>query len=328
MENLLIRIGIVGTGSIAKFHLEAARKVGIDVVAVCGRQDSERAKRFAQEFNCQFDQNLDRMKLRGLDGIVVATSVAATASVLESVIEMDIPVLVEKPVSTNLETLSRLVTIGEKVRVGYNRRYYSSVQDAKSLINSNKSGVFDVLIPELSLASNPTKPEFHDSILENGIHMVDLTRYLFGEIIGCKPIFASSSESFQLAGISVATDQGMQGTIRSFGGVPENYSINYWNAGLSIELKPIEFLSLSRNLRLEGANQSVPFKRYIKNKSEWNLTLADLDSKPGFELQYREFKNFILGEPQLVPLPNLSDAYKSLFWANKLVSQTDNVDKL
>jgi predicted dehydrogenase len=207
--------------------------------------------------------------------------------------------------------------------VGYNRRYYSSVQDARKILQQSEGGVFDVFIPELSLVSHSKKQDFELSVLENGIHMVDLTRYLFGEIVEADIAFSSVTDGLQAVCLSVVTENGLKGTIRCFGGVPENYSINYWNANMSIELKPIELLKLNYDLKLEEANLIIPFKRYNKNVHEWNLGRVDIECKPGFVMQYQEFKNFILGRPEGNPLPNLSDAYKSLFWAKKIVFQAN-----
>lgn len=317
----MTRIGIVGAGSIASHHVQAARKVGLEVVAVCGRPDSKRAERFAQQNKCLFDSNLEKLLERDLDGIVIATSISETSHVLEEVIKREVPILVEKPVTTNLNEMRRLSSIGNQVRVGYNRRYYSSVQDARSILQQTPGGVFDVFIPELSLASGSKKEDFDLSVLENGIHMVDLTRYLFGEILNANTVFSSFTDGLQAVCLSVVTETGLRGTIRCFGGVPENYSINYWNASTSVELKPIEFLNLNHGMELEEANSKFPFKRYRKNTYEWNLHDADIETKPGFALQYQEFKNFILGIPEGIPLPTLSDAYKSLYWAKRIIFQ-------
>ena len=94
-------------------------------------------------------------------------------------------VITEKPLTTNLVDSKKIINLYQKkkipVLVNYSRRFDSSVQKLKTELHSGRYG--QVL---------GATGVYSKGVLHNGSHLIDLTRYLFGEVIGAKALFGRS----------------------------------------------------------------------------------------------------------------------------------------
>jgi predicted dehydrogenase len=294
MEDFVIRLGIVGAGSIVQSHIHAAKLCGFSPVVICGRRDSVRAAKIAQENKgLALARDLDELLQSELDAILIAVSTQDAIEVLEKCLEANLPILIEKPVATDPRNLARLNLIStNKVRVGYNRRFYSSVQKFKEEL-SKVSGLVNIVIPELSLASGTTSNEKKNAVLENSVHVFDLLGYLFGDIKIIRTLKTRDSSDAQF--ITAQLDLGEQfiGSLNLVFETSENYSIKCWATGNCFEISPIEVFTKSEKMRLIPASDAEPIKRYERVIENWKMNDDDLNAKPGFIGQYREFKSLV-----------------------------------
>lgn len=323
MEYLLIRLGIVGAGTIVQSHIDAARLSGFAPVAICGRMGSPRAAKIAQQNKglvAVSDLN-DLLKSK-LDAILIAVSIGETIDVLEKCLVGRLPILVEKPVSTDERILQKLYhRWGDQVLVGYNRRHYSSTKKFRETLAIKEKGLIGVNISELSLASQITKEERRQAILTNSVHILDLMNYLFGDIRLLNTIKSPKSTRLHFLTWQFESSKGYCGNINLLFGTPENQSVTQWSKSFFQELRPIEMYSSSDSMHMIPPTKNNPVKSYKKILQPWLMSEVDLKVKPGFLGEYSEFRELCLGKKMDKRISaNLQDAANAVKIAHKIYS--------
>jgi predicted dehydrogenase len=267
--------------------------------------------------------NLEMLLEFEFDALVVAVSVESSVGVLEKCLKRGVPVLVEKPVSLDPSILQHFSHLySDKVRVGYNRRFYSSVERFKEEI-VKESGSVQVVISELPNSSSSSSKERVNALLTNSVHVLDLLRYLFGEITLINVQKTFNANSIQSISAQIFGKTQYMGDLRVLFGVPEVYSIVYWNQGCSVELKPLEVLNKSTSLKITMPNEASPVKKYDKIMEVWNVDSKDTAAKPGFLSQYRDFFQFTLGDNGTSKLATLRDAQLAIELAMSLIRDSE-----
>jgi predicted dehydrogenase len=141
-----VRLAIVGTGEITRnAHLPAAlRSPRVQLTALVD-SDPERARALARDFSC------DAMATARLedafpfvDGVLIATPNHTHAAIASQVLEKGIPVLIEKPLTTDFESARSICELAEAkntfIATGYKTRHYRSVRLLKDLLDSGFLG--------------------------------------------------------------------------------------------------------------------------------------------------------------------------------------------
>lgn len=288
-------------------------KVGFCPQVICGREDSVRAKHLSLQYpELIFARNVKELLEYDLDALVIALPAEIELMVIEKCIEKKIPTLIEKPVSVDPNVLRHLVNLNlNKVRVAYNRRFYSSVRSFKSGI-ANEPGLVHVTIPELSINKNSETKVKRRAVLENSVHIFDLLRFTFGKItlanvrpvlVGRIPVAINAELSFT---------QGSVGNLNILFNNPENVSIRYWGKSQNLELCPIEIYRSCSMMDLKEPTMQYPVKQYVKKIDNWRLSNEDQILKPGFFEQYSDFYKLVTEDNFQSDLANLDDALSSL----------------
>jgi myo-inositol 2-dehydrogenase / D-chiro-inositol 1-dehydrogenase len=183
------RIGFIGVGGIAQEHLKNLRQVeGAQVGAVCD-VNQEQAARIAGEWGARpyadFRAMLDGERL---DALYICVPPFAHQGQELLATERGIPFLVEKPIDTGTDYAQRVATAvaerGLVTAVGYHWRYFASVGRARQIIGDRPIGMalgywMDKMPPPLWWRQ---KHLSGGQFVEQTTHVVDLARYLVGEI--------------------------------------------------------------------------------------------------------------------------------------------------
>ena len=110
-----------------------------------------------------------------VDAFCLCVDITKTPEILLEILELGIPVLVEKPIAwqiKDIEIISRHRN-KDKIFVAYNRRFYKTLNTLKEKCSSSiEGGTAIVNIPDSVLGIK--------QFLSNGCHMVDSLRYIFG----------------------------------------------------------------------------------------------------------------------------------------------------
>jgi predicted dehydrogenase len=208
----MIRLALIGTGSMARAHAESFSSIKGVKLAACCDIDPERARSFAARWSIPrwYKDYRELLAIEKLDGVSVVTADAAHATVSLAVIERGLPVLCEKPLATSLADARRMrdAALARDVitHVNFSFRSAGGVQAAAALVRSG--GIGRVMHVEASFLQSwliqdlwgdwrtsssftwrlSTKHGSTGTLGDTGCHIYDLTAFLAGEIteISCR----------------------------------------------------------------------------------------------------------------------------------------------
>ena len=285
------KLGIIGAGSIAPAHIEAAKLAGFQVVAVCGRSNSERAKELANMYlGVAFCPSFKDIQKFDIDAVTIAVSVESTYEVLDQIIDWDLPILVEKPVTSQLHEFdSLLARDNPRIMVAFNRRYYSSVIAFQRNLKSLENGLIQIDIPEMAWSKNFDLLEFRRYLLQNSVHVFDLIQYLFGEIEIVDILRSKNTQAGLFRLISFTTRSEFIGTINLSFTTPNNFSIRVLSHSRLLELKPLESFNSYSGIEKHIDSPSGLAVYNLTSDIQWKIDDDDKIVKPGFLKMYKEF---------------------------------------
>ena len=125
-----MKIGIVGNGNIAKFHVEAFTQLGLKPNLIVSRNGSKTAVDFKNKYAIEklVDEKefIEKEFINELDGLIIACNTEKILSYIDLCKQYDTWVLSEKPVSYDLEML-KINSNYKKCMVAFNRRFYPNI---------------------------------------------------------------------------------------------------------------------------------------------------------------------------------------------------------
>lgn len=201
-----LKIGLIGTGSIAKLHGNAYKKFPekVKLTAVCDINEKN-VKEFASAFKIGevYFNHEDLLEKADLDAVDICTTHDTHYQITMAAVEAEKHILLEKPMAIKIDHCREMVNKAEKegltFMIGQNLRYLPQSQTVHRLIRKGEIGdvwtaqCFDVMgsIPPGSKVSNPPKT-IHwyfngkrsggGSLITLSIHSIDLFRYYIGDI--------------------------------------------------------------------------------------------------------------------------------------------------
>jgi predicted dehydrogenase len=286
MKNLLL----VGTGLMAREYFKVLKALEVNITVV-GRGE-QNALSFSNEFGMMPFvgglKNFFSSSKMHFDFTIIAVGVDQLAEATSVCMENGCKrILLEKPgglTSIEISNLEkRAQSCGAEVFIAYNRRFYSSVFEAKKIIASDGglvSGNFEFTEWGHIISNLPVSDTIKSNyFLANSSHVVDLAFHLMGP--PAKMVSYVSGETgwhkpavFSGAGITQ-------------GGVVFNYSANWESAGRW----GVELLTTKRKLILRPMEKLFEQKRGELEIRELPVEDSELDVafKPGLWLQVNEF---------------------------------------
>lgn len=288
----MTKIFYIGSGPISRFHIPALKNAGFEVSGLATRPGSDRSFEICSNFgiddryvNCGWKESLE--KCDTYTGVVVAVDTRYTPEILEYCLSLNVPVLVEKPGAWHHETLEELIRkhpeSSKKVMVAYNRRYYETVARFKSFIKAN-SGLIRMSVPD-SIGSVR-------QFLVNGCHMIDLLRYVLGDVeLEANKLHWSGDKITGFSSLGKSACNRWDIILEGNWEASSNFEISAFTKGKTCTLKPIEVFREYRGMDIVEPDDMIPIRRYIPCEIE-KLVVAS-DFKPGFYEQYLDFQSFI-----------------------------------
>jgi predicted dehydrogenase len=208
---LALNIGFVGTGGIAKAHLNNLTKIHDAEVTALFDIQLERAQKEAREWkNARAYNDLNEMlDDRKLDAVYICVPPMAHGQAENAVIDRGIPFLVEKPLGIDHSPNEILKKIEQKkiiTSVGYHWRYQEATRRALDLLNERKLG----MSLGYWMGGMPMVPWWRvqtgsgGQFVEQTTHIVDLLRYLSGEVIEVFSAYSQRVMHEKVEGTTVA----------------------------------------------------------------------------------------------------------------------------
>jgi predicted dehydrogenase len=290
MTNRKYRVGMIGVGEIADWHARALRTAGMEISAVSARQGSGRLPDFAARHEIartfpDWKSMLDHAEL--FDALAVLTWPDGTPSVLQAAMDLGVPILVEKPVAWNSARLKQLCSKPNgHVIVGYNRRFYRPVQEARAEVLNGPPLLAQLTLPTQLYPHDGHDPTAHylysffESVTAHGL---DLTRFVMGNLTLLHSSRLMDSDG-NLAGVAavLTTERGDLLQVTGNFAATSNFSLVLNRPGRRFDLLPFEAATIYAGMEILPPNAEYPIRRYIPKKStQINLDNIDLQEKPG-----------------------------------------------
>ena len=188
------RVGLIGCGGRQQAHIDALLKMeDVEIVAVAEPIEERRfstaeitgAKRLYKDHTEMYENE----NKESLDALFITVEPTAHDDAMETrAIEMEIPFLIEKPMTLDLEQADRIASmIQEKnliTSVGFQDRYLDLMETIKEELPRHKSGG---IVNGSWVGGIPgvwwwqKKSTCGGQLVEQNIHLVDGLRWLFGE---------------------------------------------------------------------------------------------------------------------------------------------------
>ncbi|MBI9046899.1 MAG: Gfo/Idh/MocA family oxidoreductase [Anaerolineaceae bacterium] len=182
-----IKIGFIGCGRHAtKVLYPSLRYVPIDLTAVCDL-DENLVRRNAHWFGAtsQFTDYKDMLDKCQLDGVVIVTGPKSHAEIANNVIQRGVPVFMEKPPAYTLSEAEKLLDKSEKsgvhITVGMMKRWTPVYQRVKEIISAKEFGKTSHVQAMFRVGQKHCSG--YALLLDAGIHILDLVRFLGGDVV-------------------------------------------------------------------------------------------------------------------------------------------------
>jgi predicted dehydrogenase len=291
------RFGFIGCGDIAREHAKVVMHLGHAVCAVSAKNRSERLDGFAKDFGAKsFVDWKILVANEKPDALIVALPWNVTHKIICDILATGIPVLVEKPVVLDSESLEAFYrdnkSILPGVMVGYNRRFYDFIPGLKAELSSRKDLLsVSVSLPE-SVVGLEKKfgPEIREHILTYmSSHWFDLLFYLLGELDIVWKHESVDSNGKVLGYHAVLSTRGSDVPVMlamNFDS-PANTQMTFSFPGEVIELKPMEVLTHYKGMSVIDPTVEMPLRRYLPTPI--SVKTVSTNFKPGFEAQMIQF---------------------------------------
>ena len=187
-----MRIAVIGAGLAGRQHIEVIKRnktCELDFIV----DPSDESIEFCRKNDFSHFPNIAKaLATREPDGAIIATPNSLHLEHALDFIDRGIPILVEKPLSSNFESALSIVQYAKKKNVdlltGHHRRHNKIITKAKNTIDSGQLGR---LVSSHSMCWLFKPDDYFNSwrnsvsggpVLINLTHDIDLMRYLIGEI--------------------------------------------------------------------------------------------------------------------------------------------------
>lgn len=284
-----LNFAFIGTGDIALHHADVICALGHTISVAISTNKTKKLDAFCDKYSVKYKFN--KMEdvtsfTNEFDAIIVCTPWYITDNIIDFILLLNKPTLVEKPMVLSFEKLDHLSKkYGlRNVLVGFNRRYYDFIPELKKLIDASKVICIDVLSSEPFEMMNKNNDLISNMLFFYSIHMIDLVFYLFGDV-DIKSIDTVVSNSKKNYIITLFSEQyNCPIHLKILLDVPQNSFIKVYTENDIYQLLPLEKMSIVDKIEkkvIDGVSSYVPHKKLSVQTSSVN--------KPGLLEQMKFF---------------------------------------
>lgn len=201
-----MHFALIGAGCIGRLRAEALRKIPGATLAAVTEIDQARAAELAAPAHARVCQDLDELLgLEEVEAVIVSTPPQFHEEAVLAALAAGKHVLCEKPLSNSLEACRRMVEAahksGKKLTTGFNQRYFPAIKFLKKAIADGRIGRLDhvrAFAGHEGLSQFRAPWEYDKNIIgggalmDVGIHMIDLTAYVLGDV---REVFGIATEN-------------------------------------------------------------------------------------------------------------------------------------
>ncbi|MBK8466291.1 MAG: Gfo/Idh/MocA family oxidoreductase [Chloracidobacterium sp.] len=303
-----LKFGLVGAGGIAQAYAQAFNESNCcDLVAIADVRP-EAASALAEIVGGKVCDDYRQFVETELDAVIIATPPSTHPEIACFFMEHGLPVLCEKPLTTNVADAEKMIAAAEKAGVLFTMaskfRYCGDVIKAKGILASGVLG--DVLQFENALTAKVDMSRRWNSqeeisgggvLIDNGTHSVDIIRYFLGGIDSVLVVDAGGTQ-----GLSV--DENVKMFAKAQNDVTASVDLTW---GINKELP--YFISIyGTNGTLHIGWRESKYK--LNSSPDWTVFGKGYDKTASFRGKIENFANALRGKEELFIKP--SDALASV----------------
>ena len=191
-----MNFGLIGAGQIGSVREKAIRRAaGCELTAISDA-DAARARSLAASAQAAVCTNYEELLRReDVDAVIISTPPDSHERIAVAALEAGKHVLCEKPLAPNPGACRRMLAAARGARrtlaTGFCQRYFPAIQFVKQTAASGAIGEISYVRAFTGHAglSEFSEPWVHNkevvgggALMDNGIHIIDLVRYILGEI--------------------------------------------------------------------------------------------------------------------------------------------------
>ncbi|WP_211747318.1 Gfo/Idh/MocA family oxidoreductase [Paenibacillus sp. Marseille-Q4541] len=207
---MTLHIGIIGTGWFSKVHADLLQQIkDVKIQAILGTS-KEKAQTMAVKYGAvSYEDVTTMLEQEHLDAVYVCVPPMAHGEIEFALIERGIPFFVEKPLSVDLDLPMRIEAAvretGLLTAVGYHLRYQKNAEKLKRELSGQTigmaSGCWNGGMPGVAWWRD--QEGSGGQFIEQTTHIVDLLRYVAGEVVEVQAMYAGRSMHKLHEGVTV-----------------------------------------------------------------------------------------------------------------------------
>lgn len=304
----MVKLGLIGAGKMGISHLAiigASNNANVVGVADNSNLVTSYLKKYTR-FPC-YENYLEMLNATNPDAVIVATPTRYHESIVESLIQKDIHVFVEKPFCMDVSNGTRLNDIAVKKnlinQVGYHNRFIGTFKEAARLVRIGMLGnilhfsgnMNGPVVTKIAKGSWRARPEEGGGcLMDYAAHLIDLVHFIIGTI---RQINGAVQKKY----FSKEVDDGVYALVETENGITGVLNVNWSDE---------TYRKMSTEIAIQGTMGKIlvdasELKIYLKNneldlnyEKGWNVrSLNSLSTAPEYYLRGEEYslqmENFI-----------------------------------
>jgi predicted dehydrogenase len=299
------KIALFGAGLVGRQHLDRIVEHA-ELLAVVDPDPAsqELCERIGASWFADHEKCLDQTQP---DGVVVATPNHLHDQHAQACIARNIPLLIEKPISSRSETARDIVDAARiaavPLLVGHHRRHNPAVEAAKRLLEAGTlgdivaaTGQFWLFKPEAYFDQDWRKREGAGPVFINLIHEIDLLRHLCGEIRAVQAAESRRTRGFDVEDTASFIFEFESGALGTFS--LSDTIVSPWSWEFTAQENPAYPHVPGHSLMIGGTDASISLPdlqiwRHRTEKSWWQpIEAEDVPADDGVALD-RQFLHFL-----------------------------------
>ena len=303
-----LKFGLVGAGGIAQAYAQAFNESKCcSLVAIADvRKDSALA--LAEIVGGTPYTEYKKLGELGLDAVIVATPPSTHPEIACFFMELGIPVLCEKPLTTNVADAERMIAAAEKAGVLFTMaskfRYCDDVVKAKGILASGVLGevlqfenAFTAKVDMSKRWNSDSEVSGGGVLIDNGTHSVDIIRYFLGSIESVLVVDAGGTQGLKV-------DENVKMFAKTRNNVTASVDLTW---GINKEL-PYFISVYGTNGTLHIGWRESKYK--LNSSPDWTVFGKGYDKVASFKGKVENFAHALEGKEELYIKP--SDALASV----------------
>ena len=277
-----INISIVGTGLMGLQHIKAiskSKKASLHSIV----DISNNSKSLSKKYKIPLYSNVNELlNSKNLDAVIVATPNQLHEKHTISFLKNKIPVLLEKPISDNINSAKKIISSANKNKtpllIGYHRRHNSIVSKVKSIISSGKLGKIVSVNVLCWLYKHKAYYKEKWRINKGGgplginlVHDIDMICYLLGPINYVQAFTSNRTRKFKVEDTATVSFIFKSGTLCTLN--ISDTIVAPWSYELTAGENPAYPITNQSSYFIGGTKGSLQFPNlkswYYKNERSW-----------------------------------------------------------